>query len=48
MEFNQTKIMNRNNFDDEEACDNELKSVAFTAASVVVVVISLMIWLIFT
>lgn len=38
------KIMNRSIFDDEEVCDDELRSVAITGASVVIFVISLITW----
>lgn len=40
--------MNQNNFDEEEASDDELKSVAYTASSVMIIFISVMIWFLFT
>lgn len=40
--------MNQDNFDEEEASDDELKSVAFTMVSVVGFVMIVVIWLLFT
>ena len=37
--------MNSYNFDEEEVCDDEMKSVAYTTASAVIIFVSAIIWL---
>ena len=39
--------MDRYNFDEEEVTHDELKSVAYTAASVMIVITSVMTWILF-
>ena len=40
--------MNRYNFEEEEVTDNELKSVAFTMASFIAIVVCVASWILFT